>query len=133
YYSAIFEEGADLKRLDYSQAAWKGLPEGAIGFWKSQVPDKKNRNKRWAPSDVMLHFFDELEQQGDKQDIRYVLTLLLIRRRVFRLEEERRENGDQETLVAYCPRRDTTYHVTVVVPENERVDDIQNQLAELLQ
>ena len=54
----------------------------------------------------MLHFWDELADQPDKQDMRYVLTLLLIRRRVFRLEEEKRDPQGRELLVVYCPRRE---------------------------
>jgi hypothetical protein len=81
----------------------------------------------------MLNFWDELADQPDKQDMRYVLTLLLIRRRVFRLEEETHEAGSREMLVVYCPRRETTYQVPVVTPEQTRVDQIQEELAALLQ
>ena len=40
---------------------------------------------KW-PNDVMLELFDQWDGQPDKEDLRYVLTLLLIRRRVLRLE-----------------------------------------------
>ena len=89
YYSVLVAEGAELKRYDYAADAWQGPPEEAVGWWKSQVPDRNAARKHWAPNDVMLDFWDELADQPDKQDMRYVLTLLLIRRRVFRLEEEK--------------------------------------------
>jgi hypothetical protein len=81
----------------------------------------------------MRHFWDELAEQPDKQDMRYVLTLLLIRRRVFRLEEEKRDPQNHEWLVVYCPRREQTYQVAAVTPESTRVDQIQEELAALLQ
>jgi hypothetical protein len=133
YYSVLMAEGAELKRYDYSIDAWQSPPAGAIGFWKSQVPDKTTRRKHWAPNDVLLHFFDELAEQADKQDIRYVLTLLLIRRRVFRLEDERRDPQGNEVLTVYCPRRDITYTIPAIVPEQVRIDEIQQQLTALLQ
>ena len=89
YYSVLVAEGAELKRYDYAADAWQGPPEEAIGWWKSQVPDRTAGKKHWAPNDVMLDFWDKLADQPDKQDMRYVLTLLLVRRRVFRLEEEK--------------------------------------------
>jgi hypothetical protein len=133
YYSVLVGEGAELKRYDYAAEAWKGPPEEAIGWWKSQVPQPAARKKHWAPNDVMLHFWDELAEQTDKWDMRYVLTLLLVRRRVFRLEEEKRDAGGPELLVVYCPRRETTYEVPAVTPSPPRVEQIQEELAALLQ
>ena len=133
YYSVLVADGADLKRYDYSLEAWTGPPAEAIGYWKSQVPDKTSRRKHWAPNDIMLQFFDELSEQPDKQDMRYVLTLLLIRRRVFRLEEEHHDADGNEVLTVYCPRRDTAYTIPAIMPEQSKIDDIQRQLTALLE
>jgi len=62
----------------------------------------------------------------------YVLTLLLIRRRVFQLEEEKRDQGHAIVSV-YCPRRDMNYDVPVLVPDPSRIEPIQTELAALLQ
>ncbi len=133
YYSALVAEGANLKRYDYAVEAWQGPPAETVGWWKSQIPDQTSVRKHWAPNDVMLHFWDELAEQPDKQDMRYVLTLLLIRRRVFRLEEEKFDSEGREQVAVYCPRRETTYQVAVVVPESLRIEQIQEELAALLQ
>jgi hypothetical protein len=133
YFSVLVAEGAELKRYDYSVEAWTGPSAEAVGWWKSQVPDQTAARKHWAPNDVMLHFWDELAEQPDKQDMRYVLTLLLIRRRVFRLEEETRDPQNREILAVYCPRREQTYQVVAVTPEPTRIDQIQEELAALLQ
>jgi len=133
YYSVLVSEGAELKRYDYSADAWQGPPPQTIGYWKSQLPDKSAKRTHWAPNDVILQFFDELAQQPDKHDIRYVLTLLLIRRRVFRLEDEQRDQQGNEVLTVYCPRRDATYEVPAAVPDQTRIDEIQQQLTSLLE
>lgn len=133
YYTVLMAEGADLKRYDYAAEAWQGPPEAAVGWWKTQVPDRTTAKKRWAPNDVMLDFWDELAGQPEKQDMRYVLTLLLIRRRVFRLEEEKRDGEGREVLAVYCPRRESSYEVLAVLPEQARIDQIQEELAALLQ
>lgn len=132
YYSALMVEGADLKRYDYAGEAWQGPPENAIGWWKTEVPDRNTSKKHWAPNDVMLDFWDQLAEQPDKQDMRYVLTLLLIRRRVFRLDEEKHDPSEREIVVVYCPRREATYEVPAVPPESSRIDEIQQELAALL-
>ena len=132
FYSALIAEGAELKRCDYSVAAWQGPPPNTVGWWKSQMPDQHARRSYWAPNDVLLNFFDELAEQSDKQDMRYVLALLLVRRRVLRMEEERRDEAGHERLMLYCPRRDTQYEVPAVAPDPQRVEQIQQVLAKLL-
>jgi len=133
YYSVLTDDGSDLKRHDYSIEAWQGPPEDALGWWKAQVPDLHSKKKHWAPNDVMLHFFDELADQPDRQDMRYVLALLLVRRRVMRVEEEEYDEQGRQFAVLYCTRRDTTYRVPVVVPDESRVEAIQEELARLLE
>lgn len=132
FYSVLTAEGADLVRRDYAPEAWQGPPAEAIGWWKSQVPNPNANRVHMAPNDVLLQFFEELEQQPARQDMRYVLTLLMVRRRVLRLEEEQRDNQGREVLVVYCPRRDTTYRVPVVAPDETRINEIQDELARLL-
>lgn len=131
FYSALIAEGADVHRCDYSLEAWEGPPQGSIGWWKSQMPSPTANRLHWAPNDVMLHFFEQLEDQPEKADMRYVLALLLVRRRVMRLEEQ--EQGDRgELLSLYCPRRETGYKVPVATPGQSRIDEIQEELAKLL-
>lgn len=132
YYSVLVIEDGEVCRHDYSAEAWKGPPDDALGSWKAEIPSAKNKKRHWAPNDVMLQFFDELEKQEDKQDVRYVLSLLLVRRRVMRHEETRRDEQGGEVLVLHCPRRDETYHVPMVFPEETRVAQIQEELAQLL-
>jgi hypothetical protein len=132
YYSVLVAEGAETKRSDYAADAWQGPPEEAIGWWKSQVPDRNASKKHWAPNDVMLDFWEQLAEQPEKQDMRYVLTLLLIRRRVFRQEEEKCDEQGRQWVAVYCPRREATYQVAAVVPEAARIEQIQEELAALL-
>ncbi len=132
YHSVLVRDGAEVKRLDYSQEAWKGPPSEAIGSWTSVMPAKDATNKRkLAPSEVLLQLFHELSDAPDREDLRYVLTLLLIRRRLMRLEETVVEEG-AETLLLYCPRDEQTYRVRVVAPGEARVQEIQDYLGGLL-
>jgi hypothetical protein len=134
YYSVLEVQGADILRKDYCADAWSGPPETAFGWWKSRVPAPNSRKIKLAPNDVLLELFDQLAEQAGREDIRYILTLLLIRRRVLRLEKAGNESGAHgaEYMVVYCPKRETTHEVTVAVPSDERVEEIQQQLSELL-
>lgn len=132
FYSTLTAEGAQVVRHDYSQEAWQGPPEGVLGWWKSHMPKRNAKKLHWAPNDVMLELLESLEAQPDKMDMRYVLALLLIRRRVVRLEETEKDASGREVSVLYCPRRETTYRVVTVMPNAERTIEIQEELARLL-
>lgn len=131
FYSVLLAEGAELKRLDYAAEAWPGPPPNAVGWWKSQMPTREAKKAQMAPSEVLLEFFASLAEQDDKADMRFVLALLLVRRRILRLEET--EAGDDgETLVLYSPRDESTHRVRSIVPDEQRTAEIQAELSKLL-
>jgi hypothetical protein len=141
-YSVLEINGADVIRKDFSAQGWSGAPEGAFGWWKSCVPEPTAKKIKLAPNEVLLELFDQLADRPEQADLRYVLTLLLVRRRVLRVDvtndeadDEPRDttsNSDEETMVVYCPKRDASYEVLVAMPRGERIDGIQQQLSELL-
>jgi len=133
FYSALIVDGADIERRDYSVEAWQGEPEGAIGWWKSRMPGRDTTRKRWAPNDVMLDFFDELIEDPSRQDMCYILSLLLVRRRLFRHEEMEVDAEGEECMVVYCARRDVTYRIPATMPEPARMNEIRDELARLLE
>lgn len=132
FYSTLVREGAQVVRQDFAAEAWQGPPEGVLGWWKSQVPAPTTKKVHWAPNDVMLELLEQWEPDPTRQDIRYVLSLLLVRRRVLRMDETETNEAGEEVSLLDCPRRETTYRVTTVLPNDQRANEIQNELAELL-
>jgi len=138
FYSILVVEGPDVVRYDYGEQAWEGPPENILGWWKSQMPDPTARKLHWAPNDVMLHYFEQLTEKTDNQDTRYVLALLLLRRRVLRMEEspvepaEESVDNSKETMSFFCPRNEKQYQINIVYPNADRVEQIQEELARLL-
>jgi hypothetical protein len=132
FYSMLVVEDGAVVRHDFCQEAWDGPAEDALGWWKSQMPDPNAKRLHWAPNDVMLHYFEQLASAPEKQDVRYVLALLMIRRRVVRLEETEEDEQGQEVLILYCPKKEAEYKVPVVDPTPQRIGVIQEELAQLL-
>jgi hypothetical protein len=132
FYSALVSEGANVVRYDYAEDAWPGAPEGTLGWWKSQMPDPDAHKLHWAPNDVMLHYFDELANEPSKEDTRYVLALLMLRRRLLRLEETAVDDEGREIMTMYCAKKEAEYQVAVTDPDGDRIAQIQEELAKLL-
>ena len=131
YYSTLSVERRSIVRSDFSFEGWQGPPPGVLAWWKSHLPKAEAAKRTWAPNDVMLELFEGLETQPDQQDFRYVLALLLVRRRVMRVEETRADEQGRETLVAYCPRREREFQVLAVLPDPQRAEEIQTELSRL--
>ena len=132
-FSVLVVSGAEVVRQDYSGEGWTGPPEKSLGWWKSVV-EGASRKPHWAPHEVILHYFEQLENDPTKADLRYVLALLMIRRRIARSEGTQTDAEGRETLKLFCPRNETEYRVPVVLPAtSERAEAIQQKLARLLE
>jgi hypothetical protein len=132
FFSVLVPEGDKVVRRDFSVEAWAGPPEDAVGHWRSEVPDPRANRMKWAPHEIMLQLFRELLENTTQRDFLYVLTLLLIRRRLFKLEATEADSDGGEVLLVFCSRHECEYRVGVATPDQRRADEIQQELASIL-
>ncbi len=139
--SVLLDEDGNYKRIDYSHDGWKARSKNhestdarMIGWWKHKIPISSEKKAKLAPNDILLALFDQLSEQPEKMEMRYVLALLLVRRRIFRLEkEEKTQNGESwAKIIVYNPKADATHEVLVAVPDQDRIEQVQNELATLV-
>ncbi len=132
FYSVLETVGEDVIRKDFSAEAWTGPPEDAVGWWQSQMPDPNAQKVEWAPNDVIVNYFDRIKEVPAKAETCYVLTLLMIRRRLMRLEETERDAAGNEVMVLFCPRTEKEHRVVSQDPSPDNVAAIQDELLHLL-
>lgn len=132
FYSVLIAEKGQVHRHDYAVEGWVGPPDSTLAWWKSRMPSREAKKGQFAPNEVLLQLFAQLEHAPEKADMRYVLALLLVRRRVLREEETHRDKAGREIMLLYSPRDENTYEVEVVRPGDQRRQVIQAELAQLL-
>jgi len=132
YFSVLEDLGTELLRQDYSVEGWQGPPEDCLGWWRSRIPTKDDSKPQLAPRDVMLNLFAALAEKPQEQDFRYLLGLLLLRRRVLRTEETKQDEQGRPQLVLHCPRRDEQFDLTISELDAERSAQVQQRMIELL-
>ena len=112
YFSVLLDEGGAFVRRDYAEEAWQGPPADAFSFWAGRVPAAGARRRPPIDDDMLLECFGRLEGRTDAagENFRYVLALLLMRRKRFRFEEARTEAG-REVLVLRCARTGARHEV----------------------
>jgi hypothetical protein len=111
-YTVLLDEGGKFIRQDYSSDAWTGPPEGSFGFWMSRVPALEESRRPRIDDDLLVDCFQRLEGQTEpaRLNFRYVVALLLMRRKRLKFEEARMDGGS-EILTLRCVRNKAVYQV----------------------
>lgn len=88
-WSVLFEKDGQLVRQDFSAEAWSGPPAGAIGHWRCQIPESVDAGRPKLDADSLFDYFLQLSDSPNivQQQYRYVLALLLLRKRRLILEQ----------------------------------------------
>ena len=132
-YTVLVEEGGRFVRQDYSSEGWQEPPAAAFGFWVGRVPAEGERRRLHIDEDLMVDCFERLEGETEpsRLNFRYVVALLLMRRKRFKFVEVRTED-DQEVLHLRCAR--TRNHYRVVNPRltDEEVNAVQEEVFKIL-
>ena len=136
-----------VERLDYSLDHWQAPSESSdrqpadsiVGWWRSRMPDKGESGAKLAPNEVLLGLLDAWADEQERSEARYVLALLLVRRKVLRMVEASLDldttpasQHAAEVLRVVCPSRDEIYELPVESPSEDRIVEIQAELNELL-
>jgi hypothetical protein len=132
-YSVLLDEGGKLVRQDYSPEAWQGPPAGAFSFWAGRVQAEQARRRPAFDDDLLLDCFQRLQDQLEpsRVNLRYVLALMLLRRRRFAFEETRTEDG-HEVLTLRCTRTGARHPVVNPGLTEEELTAVQEDVFQAL-
>ena len=133
YYSVLVEEEGKFVRKDYSAEAWRGAPDGAFSFWMGRLAPPQSKRRQPIDDEMLLECFQRLEGELEPNRIRfrYVVALLLMRRRRLKFEETR-QDGSQEVLVLRCTRTSVRHPVVNPGLTNEELATVQDEVFQVL-
>jgi hypothetical protein len=133
FYSVLLLEGGKLIRRDYAAETWQGSPEGAFSFWAGRVPTADQSRKLRIDDDLLADCFQRLEGQAEPAQVnfRYIIALLLMRRKRFKFEEARVEDG-HEVLRMRCSRTGTQHDVINPCLTEDEMIAVQDEVFKVL-
>jgi hypothetical protein len=133
FYSVLLEEGAGFVRKDYGSEAWQGPPPGAFSFWAGRVPTDEAARRPRIDEELLVDCFQRLEGQTEpgRLSFRYIVALLLLRRKRFKFEETRQASG-QELLYLRCTRTRAQYQVVNPRLTTEEMGLVQEEVFKVL-
>jgi hypothetical protein len=101
FYSVLLEEAGQLVRRDYAADVWPGPPEGAIAYWCGRIPASGQPRRPTINDEWLLDCFTHLGEAKEpaQKNFRYVVALLLMRRKRFKFEDARKHDGNDCLLL----------------------------------
>ena len=109
YYSVIAKAGEGYVRRDYSAECWSEPPKDAIGWWKKRMPKSDEKKMVLAPPEILVDLVRQMEQFPAKAKSRFLLTLMLMRRRIVRpMNQPADQPGNQPGQDSVSQEKDQT-------------------------
>lgn len=130
--SALVREGAVLRRLDFCEEAWQGPSATVVAWWWTTAPAKASASGARPKPTTLLEVLEGLVATGEQQELAYFLALLLLRRRVLRLEGETCDEGGRRRLIVTHTRSGRIYEIPVSIPEGQKKQVVEDALKSLV-
>jgi hypothetical protein len=134
-YTLLFRDRGGFRREDVSEKAWEKAKEGAepFSFWKSkyQAPDPP------APEQMPKESAEELlrklitEDRPEHVNVRYVLTILLERKKTLK-QVDIRESGEERILIYEHAKTGEAFIVGDPRLKLNQLDSVQAEVYALL-
>lgn len=137
-YSAIFDRGQQFERKDYCPSCWENAQgsETPFSLWKTHVPTKEEERKLLVDDGALMDFFLRLvAEQGDQPEhklkFRYILALVLMRKKILRFADIIREDGKEYIVLRY-PKEKLEFKVLDPGLTEEEADTVKEDLSQIL-
>ena len=135
FVAAVRETPTGLERLDISPEAWPGFDRThLLGFWQAVMPRPEQKAKKlFVDDEVLCTLFERLADTGEqsKLNFRFVLGLILMRKRLVLYDTTRQEEGRDVWVVRLKGREDRLDLVDPKLTEAQ-VAEVSQQLGDIL-
>lgn len=134
FFAAVRETAIGLERADVHLDAWKDYPrEGLLAFWQSTMPQPNAKKKVFVDDEVLTQIFERLAdaEEPAKINFRFVLGLILMRKRIIVYEKTRKETDKEIWVVRFRGKEDLLDLVNPQLDE-QQITQVTSQLGEIL-
>jgi hypothetical protein len=134
YFAALVETPEGLARQDFCAAYWQEHKPQVFCYWKSKLVPPEQKKKLFVDDDMLMAFFERLanETEQEKVNFRFVLMLILMRKRLLKYDSSRTENGT-ELWRLKITGTDTMVEVVNPHLSEEQIEQLSGQVGQILQ
>ena len=134
YFAALVETDEGLSRRDFCKEYWESEGPEVYCYWKTRLSDSDEKKPMFVDDDMLMAFFDRLESEedGEKVNFRFVLALILMRKKQLKYDSSRTKDG-REVWRLRVRGEDRYVEVTDPHLDEEQVEQLSEQLGQILQ
>lgn len=134
YYGALVQTEEGLQRRDFCSDYWESQKPQTFCHWKSRLPQPGQKKQLFVDDQMLMAFFERLEKETDPQKInfRFVLALILMRKRILKYEDTRTD-GDKEIWMLRTVGDRQNVDVANPHLDEGQIEQLSSQLGEILQ
>ena len=136
--AALRETPVGFERLDLCLECWNGFDRaGLLGFWRTTMPQPQAKKKVFVDDNVLCELFERMgsAEEAAKLNFRFVLGLILMRKRMLVYENNRVEGTapqDREMWVVRFRGKEEKLDLLNPRLSEEQVVEVSRQLGEIL-
>ncbi len=134
FITALRETPLGFERLDIKLSAWDAFDRtNIVAFWKMTMPRAEAKKKMLVDDNVLCDLLERLQdvESVDKQCFRFVLALILMRKRLVTYENTRFEN-EKEIWTMRRRGREESFDLIDPKPSDEQIAAVKDQLGQIL-
>jgi hypothetical protein len=131
---AVAEDG--LQRRDFCAEYWESEKPQVFCYWKTRLPEPGQKKQLFVDDQMLMAFFERLGRETDQEKInfRFVLTLVLMRKKLLKYDESRLEDGQEIWRLRIPGEKSGSGSVEVINPhlDEEQIEQLSSQMGEIL-
>jgi len=134
YYAALVQTEQGLERRDFGAGYWESQKPQVYCFWKSRLPNPQQKKKLFIDDAMLMAFFDRLatETEAEKINFRFVLALVLMRKRRLKYDSSRHSDG-REIWTVRVVGEDRTEDIVDPNLSEGQIQQLSEQMGQILQ
>jgi len=137
YFATLVETDQGLQRRDFCTDYWHREKPDVFCFWKTKLPHPDQKKARFVNDEMLMAFFDRLgtESEQEKINFRFVLALILMRKRLLKYDSNRSEAGKEIWRLRIVGDRFPERRIEVINPQldQQQIEQLTSQLGQILQ
>jgi hypothetical protein len=133
--AALRETPAGFERLDVCLNDWPEFDKSnLIGFWKTTMPLVEQKKKLFVDDEVLCQLFERLADTTEpaKLNFRFVLGLILMRKRLIIYENSHNDDAGREIWQVRFKGKDAMLDLLNPRLDESQIQDVSTQLGEIL-
>lgn len=134
FMAALKETPTGFERLDISLPAWESFAKSdLVAYWQAVMPEANKVKKLLVDDTVLCELFERLAdvEEPSKVSFRFVLGLILMRKRLLTYETSRHEGGKEIWTVKLKGREKSGEMVDPKLTEDQ-LGEVTQQIGQIL-